>query len=117
MSAKDKFDSIVNEFKSQVEDAARDALNSIHSEMVPYLNDDTENNAIYRAHDIVSSMLSGNFTLDDDQIICDGWKTKLTSNDHDRLVNKLAEKCADVAMIKKVERLEQQLKEAYKSKY
>lgn len=117
MSAEEKFNIIVKEFKSKVDDITRDALNSIHSDMVPYLNDDTENNAIYRAHDIVSSVLSGNFTLTDDKIICDGWNTKLTNNDHDRLVNKLAAKCADVAMKKKIERLERQLKEAYGSNY
>lgn len=117
MSAEDKFNEIVLKFKTEINNYTEDAISSIHSEMLPYVNDDTENNAIYRAHDIVSNMLSGNFTLDGDNIICCGWNTKLTSNDHDRLVNKLAEKCADEAMKKKVERLERQLKEAYSSNY
>ncbi len=113
MSAENKFNEIVKDFNAVIKTSIDDALSKIHSEMVPYLNDDTEHNAIYRAHDIVSDILSSNFTLEDDKIVCDGWKTKLTANDHDRLIDKLAEKCADTAAQKKIERLERQLKEAW----
>lgn len=118
MSAEDKFNEIILKLKAEINNYTEEAINSIHSEMLPYVNDDTESNAIYQAHDIVLNMLSGNFTLNGDEIVCCGWKTKLTDNDHDRLVNKLAEKCADEAMKKKVERLERQLvEEAYRSSY
>lgn len=117
MSAETKFNNIVKELKAQTERFTRQAIDDIHSEMLPYVNDDTENNALYRAHDIVSQVLTNNFTLEGDNIICDGWNTKLTTNDHDRLVNKLAEKCADKAAQQKIARLERLLEESYKRSY
>jgi molecular chaperone GrpE (heat shock protein) len=113
MSAESKFNEIVESFKKEIAEASRDAIEGIHSEMLPYVNDDTENNAVYRANDIVNQILTSNYTLEGDKIICNGWNTKLTANDHDRLVNKLAAKCSDVAAQKKIERLERQLKDAY----
>lgn len=117
MSAETKFNKIVDDFKCQVESFTRNAIDDIHSEMLPYVNDDTQSNAIYRAHDIISQILTNNFTLEGDNIICDGWKTKLTTRDHDRLVDKLADKCADKAAQNKIERLERLLKESYERSY
>lgn len=117
MNAKTKFDGIVNEFKKEVEKSVKYAIDDIYSELVPYVNDDTEFNAIQRSHSLVSAILSDNFDVVDDEIICQGWNTKLTTNDHDRLVNKLAAKCSDKAAQLKIERLERQLKEAYSRNY
>lgn len=117
MSAEDKFNKIVEEFKIKTEQFARDAIDSIHSEMLPYVNDDTESNAMHRANDIVSGILSGNYHLADNKISCQGWTTVLTDNDHDRLVNKLADKCSDEAAKQKIARLERQLEESYKRSY
>ncbi|WP_339892211.1 hypothetical protein [uncultured Alteromonas sp.] len=117
MSAEDKFNNIVEQFKKEVAQASKNAIEDIHSEMLPYVNDDTEFNAIQRANDIVSKLLTSNFTLEDDRIICDGWSTKLTTHDHDRLVNKLADRCSDMAAKKKIERLERQLKESFNRQY
>jgi hypothetical protein len=115
MSAENKFNELVEAFKKEVSSAAEDALNIIHSEIVPYVNDDTECNAIYRANDIVRQILSGNYVLEGDKIVCNGWSTELSTSDYDRLVDKLAEKCSDVAAQKKIERLERQLEDAYKT--
>jgi hypothetical protein len=117
MSAESKFNEIVESFKKEIAEASKNAIEDIHSEMVPYVNDDTEWNAIYRANDIVRQILSGNYTLEDDKITCNGWSTGLTTSDHDQLVDKLAEKCSDVAAQKKIERLESMLKESYSRNY
>jgi hypothetical protein len=117
MSAESKFNEIVESFKKEIAEASKNAIEDIHSEMLPYVNDDTEFNAVYRANSIVKQILSGNYTLEDDKIICSGWIIELTSNDHDQLVDKLAEKCSDVAAQKKIERLESMLKESYSRNY
>tara|TARA_R110000851_G_scaffold190894_1_gene341580 strand:- start:231 stop:584 length:354 start_codon:yes stop_codon:yes gene_type:complete len=117
MSVEDKFNSIVEQFKKEVAQASKNAIEDIHSEMLPYVNEDTESNAICRAHDIVGQLLTGNYTLKDDKIACGGWNTKLTTNDHDRLVSKLADKCSDKAAQQKIERLERLLKESYERPY
>lgn len=109
-----KFNEIVEQFKESTKNAMQDALDSIHSEMVPYLNEDTEHNARYRANDIVNALLRGNgkCKLDGDLIKFDGWNVSLSSADHDRLVEKLALVAGDKAKDLKIERLERQLKEA-----
>jgi molecular chaperone GrpE (heat shock protein) len=112
MNAENKFNELVESFKKEIANAANNALSDIHSEMLPYVNDDTENNALYRARDIISQILTSNFTLEGDSIICDGWNTRLTTNDHDLLINKLAEKCSDKAAQQKISRLERQLAES-----
>ena len=114
MSAEDKFNSIVSEFKAEVEKSVTVALESIHSEMVPYLNDDTEFNAIYRARDIVKNIIDGRFDVEDGEIVCGFFSTKLTSNDYDRLVDSLAARLSDKAKDLKIERLERQIKELLK---
>ena len=117
MSAEDKFNEIVAKFKASIKESVSEAVDSIHFELLPYVNDDTENNARYRAADIVNDIIAKRFTIEDDKIKCGEWKVNLTSNDYDHLVNALAEKCSDEAANKKIEKLERQLKEAYSSKY
>ena len=113
--AEAKFNEIVADFKKAIESAVNESLDRIHGEMVPYLNDDTENNAIYRAVDLVESIMSGDFSIDGKGVIkVNGWSVQhLTSFNHDKLVDKLAERCSDIAAQKKIERLEEQLKEAW----
>ena len=113
--AEAKFNEIVSDFKKAVDSAVNESLDRIHGEMVPYLNDDTESNAIYRAVDIVKSIMSGSYSISDEGVISvNGWRIEgLTNYNHDKLVDKLAERCSDMAAQKKIERLEEQLKEAW----
>lgn len=115
--AEAKFNEIVSDFKKAVDLAVNDSLGRIHCEMVPYLNEDTENNAFYRAVNIVESIMSGDYSVDDNGVIVvNGWNIyRLTNFNHDKLVDKLAERCSDIAAQKKIERLEEQLKEAWSS--
>ena len=101
MSAETIFTELVEQFKIDVENATKEALDKIHDDMVPYLNDDTENNARYRAVDIVRSIMRGDFDMEGDHIT----------------VDILSAKAGDVAKDKKIERLERQLKEAIEFKY
>ena len=114
MSAEDKFNEIVLNLKTEMNKYIEDAIDDIHLNMIPYVNDDTEANAIYRSSDIVNQILSGFYKIEDSKIVCNGWSTNLTDNDHDRLVDKLAEKCSDEAAKQKIARLERQLEESYK---
>jgi hypothetical protein len=118
MSAETIFTELVEQFKIDVENATKEALDKIHSDMVPYLNDDTENNARYRAVDIVRSIMRGDFEMEGDYITVDGWHiTNLTDFNYDKMVDILSAKAGDVAKDKKIERLERQLLEAIEFKY
>ena len=113
--AEAKFNEIVADFKKAVDVAVKDSVYRIHGEMVPYLNYDTECNAIHRATDMVEKLVRGDFEIIDDVISVDGWAlNRLSSNSYDKLVDKLAERCSDIAAQKKIERLEEQLKEAWR---
>lgn len=112
MSANKIYTQLVEQFKIDVESATRDALDKIHSEMVPYLNEDTESNARYRAVEIVQKILIGNFEVEDGSIKVDGWVIdRLTDFNYNKIVDILSAKAGDVAKDKKIERLEQKIKE------
>lgn len=112
MSANKIYTQLVEQFKIDVESATRDALDKIHSEMVPYLNDDTESNARHRAVKIVQKILIGNFEVEDDKIKVDGWVIdRLTDFDYNKIVDVLSAKAGDVAKDMKIERLERNIKD------
>lgn len=112
--AESKFNQIVAEFKKVVDSVVSESLDRVHGELVPYVNEDTEHNAMYRAGDLVEKLINGDFDVIDGIISVDGWGlNKLTSFHYDKLVDKLAERCSDIAAQKKIERLENQLKEAW----
>lgn len=111
--AESKFNQIVEQFKDSTKNAMQVALDSIHSDMVPYVNEDTEHNAIYRANDIVNSIIHSDrqCTLNGDSIEFNGWSISLSNSDHDRLVDKLALVAGDKAKDLKIERLERHIEE------
>ena len=112
MSAANTYTNLVEQFKIDVESATRDALDKIHSEMVPYLNDDTDSNAIHCAVNLVQKILIGNFEVEDGCIVVDGWVIdRLTDFDYNKIVDVLSAKAGDVAKDKKIERLERTIKE------
>jgi hypothetical protein len=59
MSAESKYQEIIKQFNLDVEHVVREACDKVHSDIIPYINDDTDSNAIYRANNIVSSILRG----------------------------------------------------------
>lgn len=111
--AESKFNQIVEQFKDSTKNAMQIAMDSIHSDMVPYVNEDTEHNARYRANDIVNSIIrsDGQCALTGNSIEFNGWSISLSSSDHDRLVDKLASVAGDKAKDLKIERLERHIEE------
>lgn len=118
MSAETIYTELVEKFKTDVENATREALDKIHSEMVPYLNEDTDIDATYRAVEMVRKIMIGDFEVVDNRIQVDGWIiSSMTDFSYDKLVDVLSLKAGDVAKDMKIARLEEQLKDAYTFKY
>lgn len=117
MSIEQKYQEMMEQFKVEASKVVAEHTDRIYFEMLPFIGDDVEQNAILRASDIVNAIIRGNFTIEDGKISYGGWRTSLTSCDHDRLVDILAERCADEAAKKKIERLERQLKESFSGNY
>lgn len=112
MSAETKYQEITQKMHEGIEKSIREACERIHSEIIPYINDDTEFNAAHRAGDIVNSIIKGEFEVSDSgDITCQGWRLRLTSSDYDKAVDALASKAGDAAKDKKIERLENRIKE------
>lgn len=112
MSAETKYKEIVKQLEQQLEKSIDEACSRIHSEIVPYINDDTEFNAVFRANDIVTSIIQGNFTVSDDGLIeCDGWRLQMTSDQYDKAVDALAAKAGDPAKDAKIARLEKTIED------
>lgn len=115
-NAEKLFNELVEKFKVDAQKAVDEAIDSVHGDLVPYINEDTEHNAAYRARDIVRSIVSdnGRCELDGDSIQFDGWSIPMTSFDYDRFVDKLASVAGDKAKDLKIERLERQISEMMK---
>jgi len=113
MSAEDKYQEIVKELDARIQKSVTEACERVHSEIVPYINDDTESNARFRAVDIVRKIIRGEFDVDGSRIKVDGWVVdSLTDNDYDRVVDALAARAGDQAKDMKIARLERLLSEA-----
>ena len=118
MSAETKYNEIVDQLNVDIKKAINEACQEIHGDIIPYINDDTEHNAICRAVDIVNDIMIGDFDFIDNYIKVGDWKiTTLNDFDHNKLVDILASKAGDKAKDLQIERLERQLKESYESKY
>ena len=118
MSAETIYKEIMKQFNSDVIKAVSEACQSVQGEIIPYINDDTEYNAVERAADMVRKIINGNFTIEDGFISVDGgYLTKITSNDHDKLVDVLTAKAGDKAKDLKIERLERLLADSYSNNW
>lgn len=108
-----KFNKIVDEFRREAHKVLDESLNAIHSEMLPYVTADTESNAIYRAADIVKSIVSGKIEIVGDKVKVnqDGFYFVMTNYEYDSVVDNLAKVAGDRAKDLKIERLEARIKE------
>lgn len=114
-NAENKFNEIVEKFKAEAMAAIENSMSEIHSDMVPYLNEDTESNARYRAANIVQAILRGDFEFDGSNIKVNGWVIdRLTSFDYDALVQKIALVAGDKAKDLRIQQLERQIAELSK---
>lgn len=112
MSAKSKYEEIAVQLNKDIEKAVEQACDKVHGDIIPFINDDTEYNAVYRAINIVQDILRGNFEVKGNSIKVNGWTIhSLTSNHYDELVDILSVKMSDKAKDLKIARLEHQIEE------
>ena len=70
MTLEEKYTEIMERFKSDAYTAVDEAIDTIHCEMAPHLDTDTDGNVSHQASEIVTEILSGNFQRVDDQTVC-----------------------------------------------
>ena len=118
MSAETVYEELLDQFKADVLRAVTDAHAKIQGDLLPYINDDTESNARYRAADMVGLIIEGEFEIDGSRIMVDGWPVgNMTSFNYDKLVDVLAAKAGDKAKDLKIERLERLLADSYSNNW
>lgn len=117
-NAEDKFNEIVAKFKEAVKGAADESIDQIHSELVPYLNDDTENNARNRADEIVRKIIEGNYDVREGWVVVDGWPVyRFTLFTREEVLCSLSEKCSNEASKAYIESLENKVKDLERQIY
>jgi hypothetical protein len=109
-----KFDSIIAEFKISAEKVLNESINKIHSEMMPYIVEDTEANAGHRAREIVMKIIAGNVEIEGKTVKVnqDGFYFIMNDFEYNGTVDAIAKVAGDKAKDLKIARLERQLLEA-----
>ena len=69
MTLEEKYTEMIKRFKKDAYTAVDEAINTIHCDMAPHLDNDTEFNVSIQASEIVTGILSGKFNRVDDQTI------------------------------------------------
>jgi len=112
--AEQVFNELVEKFKKEAMSAVNESIATIHGDLLPYINVDTETNARYRAVDMVSKILVGDFEFDDNYVKVDGWIIcRINDFNYNKIVDVLAAKAGDAAKDAKIARLEAQIKDMY----
>jgi len=70
MTLEEKYTEMMERFKKDAYTAVDEAISTIHCEMAPHLDTDTDGNVSHQASEIVTEILSGNFQRVDDQTVC-----------------------------------------------
>ena len=70
MTLEEKYTEMMSRFKKDAYTAVDEAISTIHCEMAPHLDTDTDGNVSHQASEIVTEILSGNFQRVDDQTVC-----------------------------------------------
>ena len=118
MSAETIYKELLDQFKIDALKAVEEAHAKIQGDLLPYANDDTEHNSLYRAGEMVRSIIQGDFEVDGNKIKVDGWTIDIMTNfDHNKLVDVLAAKAGDKAKDLKIERLERLLADSYSNNW
>lgn len=106
------FNRLLENFRKDAAAAVHEAVTAIHGDLLPYINEDADANATFRAVGLVNKIIAGDYKLDESgQMICDGWRLRLTSCHHDKLTQAIAAVKGDEAKDKLIEMQKQRIDE------
>jgi hypothetical protein len=70
MTLEEKYTEMMERFKKDALAAVNESISTIHCEIAPHLDTDTDANVSHQAREIVKGFLSGNFQRVDEQTAC-----------------------------------------------
>jgi len=119
MTLEEKYNEMMERFKKDAYTAVDEAINTIHCEMAPHINDDTDANVSCQSSEIVTGILSGNFQRVDEQTICASSHSgisvfiTMTTNEYDNIRKNLLSAMPACPKDLEIQSLKDQLKRAW----
>ena len=119
MTLEEKYTEMMERFKKDAYTAVDEAINTIHCDMAPHLDNDTEFNVSIQASEIVTGILSGKFNRVDDQTIrassYNGISVliTMTTNEYDNIRKNLLSAMQACPKDLEIQSLKDQLKRAW----
>jgi hypothetical protein len=119
MTLEEKYTEMIKRFKKDAYTAVDEAINTIHCDMAPHLDNDTEFNVSIQASEIVTGILSGKFNRVDDQTIrassYNGISVliTMTTNEYDNIRKNLLSAMQACPKDLEIQSLKDQLKRAW----
>ena len=119
MTLEEKYTEMMKRFKKDAYTAVDEAIDTIHCDMAPHLDTDTDANASYQASEIVKDILSGNFSRVDDQTVCASSHSgisvfiTMTTADYDNIRKNLVDAMPACPKDVEIQSLREQLQRAW----
>ena len=119
MTLEEKYTEMMERFKEDAYTAVDEAINTIHCDMAPHIDTDTDANVSIQASEIVTGILSGNFKRVDEQTICASSHNgisvfiTMTTNEYDNIRKNLLEAMPACPKDLEIQSLKDQLKRAW----
>ena len=123
MSLEEKYTEMMERFRKDAFSAVDEAINTIHCDIAPHLDTDTDSNVTFQAGDIIREILGGNFLrVDFFTVIVTGHSgisvtVTMTNMDHDRIRKNLLEVMPACPKDLEIQSLKDQLSRAYDRDY
>ena len=123
MTLEEKYTEMMERFKKDAYAAVDEAIDTIHCDMAPHLDTDTDSNVAFQAGDIIREILGGNFLrVDYFTVIVTGHSgisvtVKMTDMEHDRIRKSLLEAMPACPKDLEIQSLRDKLSRAYDRSY
>jgi len=119
MTLEEKYTEMMERFKKDAYTAVDEAIDTMHCDMAPHLDTDTDLNARYQASEIITGILGGNFQRVDDQTVCASGHSgisvfiTMTTAEYDNIRKNLVDAMPACPKDLEIQSLKDQLKRAW----
>ena len=119
MTLEEKYTEMMERFKKDAYTAVDEAINTIHCEMAPHLDSDTDSNVCFQTSEVVTSILRGGFTrVDENTVEAHGYsgvsvRVNMTDSQYDNIRKNLLEAMPACPKDLEIQSLKDQLKRAW----
>ena len=123
MTLEEKYTEMMERFKKDAYTAVDEAFDTIHCDMAPHLDTDTDSNVAHQAGEIIRGLLEGNFErVGESGVMVSGYSgisvfVNMTDFEYDRIRKNLLEVMPACPKDLEIQSLKDQLSRAYDRSY